>query len=114
MANLLIGLLITALVLTGSLRDCASMTRFNQESYDCSAVSAPFKRIVFSDTDVGKQGTVEGGTPTKVTITASDDNRITATWGDGMVRINRQTGTITTTLSSNVKTYACKQATFRM
>lgn len=114
MANLLIGLLITALVLTGSLRDCASMTRFNQESYDCSAVIAPFKRIVFSDTDVGKQGSVEGGTPTKVTITASDDARITATWGDGMVSINRQTGAITTTISSNVKTYACNQATFRM
>ncbi|WP_292287482.1 hypothetical protein [Marivita sp.] len=114
MANSLIGLLITALVLTGSLRDCASMTRFNQESYDCSAVSAPFSRIDFSDTDVGKQGTVEGGTPAKVTIATSDDNQITATWGDGTVRINRQTGAVTTTLRNNVKTYACKQANFRM
>lgn len=114
MTHSLIGLSITALVLSGSLRDCASMTRFNQESYDCSAVNAPFDRIVFSKTDVGKQGTVEGGTPAKVTITASDNNRITATWGEGMVSINRKTGAVTTTLSNNVKTYACKQATFRM
>lgn len=114
MANSFIGLSIATLVLIGNLRDCASMTRFNQESYDCSAVSAPFERIVFSDTDVGKQGIVEGGTPTKITITVSDENQITATWGDDLVRINRQTGAITTTISSSVKTYACKQATFRM
>jgi hypothetical protein len=114
MANSIIGLSLMALVLSGSLRDCASMTRFKQESYDCSAIDAPFNRIVFSETDVGKQGSVEGGTAAMITITTSDANRITATWGSGMISINRQTGAVTTTLRRNVRTYACKKATFRM
>lgn len=114
MANTIIGMFLMTFALSSSLRDCASLTRFNQESYDCSAINAPVTRIVFRDTDVGKQGAVEGGTPTEVTITSSDDNRITATWGDGMVSIDRQTGAVTTTLNRNVKTYACKKATFRM
>ena len=114
MAKTIIGMLLITFVLSSSLRDCASLTRFNQESYDCAAMNAPFARIVFRDTDIGQQGAVEGGTPTEVTIASSDDNRITATWGDGMISINRQTGAVTTTLNRNVKTYACKQATFRM
>lgn len=114
MANTIIGLFLMGLALSSGLRDCASMTRFNQESYDCSAVGAPFNRVAFSDTDVGKQGAVEGGTPTKITITTSDANRITATWGDDLVSINRETGAVTTTISRTIKTYACKKATFRM
>jgi hypothetical protein len=55
-----------------------------------------------------------GGTATMITITTSDANRITATWGSGMISINRQTGAVTTTLRRNVRTYACKKAAFRM
>lgn len=42
MSNSLVGLSFIALLTAGTLRDCASLTRYQNETYECLGIHAPF------------------------------------------------------------------------
>ena len=106
--------LVLTLTTLSSLTECQFLSRFSQESYDCSTVSAPFSRVVFSDVSEGATGIVEGGTIGEVTITYASDTYINADWGTGRLQLWRVTGRVVTTNNRIIKTYSCKHAKFKM
>jgi hypothetical protein len=105
---------VLALAALSSLTECQFLRRFSQESYDCSTVSAPFSRVVFSDVSAGTTGVVEGSTISGVTITSVSDKYIDADWGTGRIQFWRDTGRVVTTRNNIVRTYNCKNAKFQM
>jgi hypothetical protein len=106
--------LFLALATLSSLTECKFLRRFSQESYDCSTVSAPFSRVVFSDVSEGTTGVVEGSTIGEVTITSASDTYIDADWGTGRIQLWRDTGRVVITNNGIVRTYNCKHAKFQM
>jgi hypothetical protein len=106
--------LVLALATLSSLTECQFLSRFSQESYDCSTVSAPFNRVVFSDVFEGATGVVEGNTIGEVTIISASDTYINADWGKGRIQLWRDTGRVVTTNNRIVRTYNCKHAKFKM
>ena len=105
---------VLALAAVSSLTECQFLRRFSQESYDCSTVSAPFSRVVFSDVSEGANGVVEGSTIGEVTIISASDTYINADWGTGRIQLWRDTGRVVTTRNNIVRTYNCKNAKFQM
>jgi hypothetical protein len=103
-----------ALLVTASLGDCAFLTRFEQESYDCSRSQAPFTRLVFNKTTKGAHGIVEGGSQSRATITEATEAQLLAQWGDDSLSINRESGVVTVTQANIVRSYPCKKASFKM
>jgi hypothetical protein len=106
--------LFLALATLSSLTECKFLRRFSQESYDCSTVSAPFSRVVFSDVSESATGVIEGNTVSEVTITSTSDTYIDADWGTGRIQLWRDTGRVVITNNGNVRTYNCKHAKFQM
>ena len=106
--------LVLALTTLSNLTECQFLSRFSQESYDCSTVSAPFSRVVFSDVSEGATGIVDGGTIGELTITYASDTHINADWGTGRIQLWRDTGRVVTTKNRIIKTYNCKHAKFKM
>lgn len=103
-----------ALLVTASLKDCALLTRFQQESYDCSTTQAPFTKLVFNRMSGGEPAKVEGAAQSRATITEVTDTRIDAAWGNDSLSINRTSGAVTVTLGNVVRSYACTKAQFKM
>ena len=106
--------LFLALATLSSLTECKFLRRFSQESYDCSTVSAPFSRMVFSDVSESATGVVEGNTVSEVTITSTSDTYIDTDWGTGRIQLWRDTGRVVITNNGIVRTYNCKHARFQM
>jgi len=106
--------LVLALATLSCLTECQFLKRFSQESYDCSTVSAPFSRVVFSDVSAGAMGVIEGNAINGVTITSVSDKYIDADWGTGRIQLWRDTGRVVTTKNNIVRTYNCKSAKFQM
>jgi len=100
--------------LVGPLRDCASLTRFEQESYDCSATQAPFNKLTFQDIAIGEGGVVDGADPAGATISQYAGDRLIVDWGRDRLVINRKTGGVMVTRNGVLRSYACKRAQFQM
>jgi hypothetical protein len=105
---------IVALLFTASLKDCAFLTRFQQESYDCSRTQAPFTKLVFNRMSRGESAKVEGAAQSSATITEVTDTRIDAVWGNDSLSVNRTSGAVTVTVGNVVRSYACTKAQFKM
>ena len=114
MQTTLVALTLASVILAGSLRDCASLTRFEQESYDCSASQAPFDKVTFQDIAVGESGAVDGAEPTRATISQYGGDRLVVEWGRDKLVINRKTGRVMVTRNGVLRSYACKRAQFQM
>ncbi|WP_424178167.1 hypothetical protein [Yoonia sp. TsM2_T14_4] len=106
--------LTASLLLFAGLADCQALTRFTQESYDCTMTAAPLGRIVFTKMSKGAAGVIEGASPDKITITAISDTQIDGEWGGELVQIQRESGRVRFTRDAIVSSYACKAARFRM
>lgn len=109
-APLVLPLLLVAL----SLKDCSLLTRFSEESFDCTGTAAPFSRIVLSDPRAGDIARVEGGDLAPLTVRSVDPGRITLAAPGVDVILRRETGAVSVLLGERFVTYACKRAAFRM
>ena len=89
-------------------------SRFTQETYDCTATNAPFKRIVFSKVAEGEIGLIEGANPNTAIIISVTDVRIDTNWGQNRVQLKRKTGQIIINRNRLVSYYPCTQTEFRM
>ncbi|WP_439143597.1 hypothetical protein [Planktotalea sp.] len=114
MSNSLVGLGAIALIAVGSLRDCASLTRYQNETYECQGANAPFERVTFDKLSIGKQGKIVGPEPTKTTITFVSEDVLIADWGRTQLSIKRDTGALTTIQNGILRTHNCKVMKFRM
>ncbi|KGK79704.1 hypothetical protein PM03_09480 [Thalassobacter stenotrophicus] len=114
MHTTLVAFSFASVLLAGSLRDCASLTRFEQESYDCSATQAPFNKLTFQDIAIGEGGVIDGAEPTRATISQYGGDRLIVEWGRDRLVINRKTGGVTVTRNGVLRSYACKRAQFQM
>jgi len=101
-------------LLVAGLSDCQALNRFTQESYDCTMTTAPISRIIFTKMSKGPVGVIEGGSPNKITITATSDTQIDGDWGGELVQIQRESGRVLLTRNAIVSSYACNAAKFRM
>jgi|SaaInl85LU_5_DNA_1037374.scaffolds.fasta_scaffold47221_2 hypothetical protein len=110
----LVGLSLVGVLLAGSLRDCANLTRFEQESYDCSVTQAPFNKLTFQDIAIGESGIIDGAEPSRATISQYKEDRLIVDWGRDRLAINRKTGSVTVTRNGILRSYACKRAQFQM
>ena len=89
-------------------------SRFTQETYDCTATNAPFKRIVFSKVAEGEIGLIEGANPNTAIIISVTDVRIDTNWGQNRIQLKRKTGQIIINRNRLVSYYPCTQTEFRM
>ena len=110
----LVALSLASVLLVGPLRDCASLTRFEQESYDCSATQAPFNKLTFQDIAIGEGGVVDGADPAGATISQYAGDRLIVDWGRDRLVINRKTGGVMVTRNGVLRSYACKRPQFQM
>jgi len=114
MSNSLVGLSFIALLTAGTLRDCASLTRYQNETYECLGIHAPFERVTFEKLSIGQQGKIVGAEPTKSKITFASDDVLIADWGRTQLSIQRETGAITTINNGIMRTHNYKVMKFRM
>ncbi len=114
MSNSLVGLSFITLLTAGTLRDCASLTRYQNETYECSGVHAPFERVTFEKLSIGQQGKIIGAEPTKSKITFISDDVLIADWGRTQLSIKRETGAIMTIQNGILRKHSCKVMKFRM
>lgn len=114
MQNTLVGLTFAVVFLGGSLRDCAHLTRFEQESYDCSATQAPFEKLTFQRIDIGETGSIAGAEPASALITDFSEDRLVAEWGRDRLTLSRKSGVVTLTKKGLLRSYACNRAQFQM
>jgi len=114
MSNSIVGLSAMALIAVGSLRDCANLTRYQNETYECRGVHAPFERVTFEKLSIGKEGKIVGSEPTRSTITFVSEDVLIADWGRTQLSIKRDTGALTTIQNGILRTHDCKVMKFRM
>lgn len=97
-----------------SLKDCSLLTRFSEESFDCTGTDAPFSRIVLSDPRAGDVARVEGGDLGPLTVLSVEPGRVALAAPGVDVILRRESGAVSVLLDERFVTYACKHAAFRM